>query len=247
MKKNKLIPFILAVLVIAVVVVVYVIFNNSQINPTNGENATDASTEDGGMDIPEEIVENILSTTEIPDEMADNLQVLKDKIMADGYEEDDYKYLGCLFGTDLYCSIRYYEELDVLSLVSSYYTKTPTGASLEVLAVLNDFPSSTKVEYYEDYYAYAEADGEASSVGTLKAEAIYNPVEFTSESSLEFALTEDSDYSDEEENMENVFDTAAKYSMMSFSFWDEMLEMEFELNLKDFGFEKFVREDYTAE
>lgn len=243
MRKNKWIPYILTVAVLAILVMVYVFFNNSQIGPGDVE-----STEDAGMTIPEEVVENILSTTEIPEDLNKNAKMLKEHIKANGFEEDDYIYLGCLFSEDLYCSIRYYEEMDMLCLVNSYYTQTEGGASAEILATIDNFPYSSQVRYYEDFFAVLEEDDEKpTSFSTLIAEATYNPAEFTSSSSLEFATTEDSTYNEEEADMESVFNTAEKYSLMSFSFWDELLEIEFGVQLKDFGFDNFVREDYSAE
>lgn len=246
MKKIKLLPIILSVVVVVVVVLVYVLFSIYKPDTTdNNISSTEGATGES-FTIPEDVISDVLNTTEIPEEMNNKVQLIKDEIKNNGYEEDDYKYLGCMFGTNLYCSIRYYEEMDLLSLHCSYYVQSKEGDFIEVLAVLEDFPKYSNVYYYEDYCEIDDESGMlGDSIGTFMAEAEIDSTDFTSLSEIKFTEMEDSSY--EIENLDATYSTAEKYSRMAFSFWDEMLEIEFEMNLKDFGYKNFVREDYKAE
>lgn len=185
--------------------------------------------------------------TEVPQEIVDKVETMKKHILENGYEDEDGTYyLGYMYGDTMYCSFRYDKESDMLCAQNSYYTQSVNGDFVEVLAVLDNFPYLSSVEYYEDYFVEAEDDAEkANSGGTFVAIAGYVPSEITTEISLNFYEMETSTY--EYENLDNALNIAGQYSVKSFSMWDEVLELEFGYNLKDFGFENFVREDNAAE
>lgn len=242
MKKSYLLPIILAILAIAAVVFVYVFFGSGSQMEKNPESTVEPDTVEVDEEAAEDFFSDYLNSTEIPENLVQSAREIKEHIKEKGYQEDDYCYIGYMFGENLYCSIRYYEDMNILCLYNSYYTTSEAGSQMEVLSVLENFPYSESVKYYE---IYVVSEDEVSSV-YLEAEAPISPEEFTAESKLEFKTTEDSNFSDEDEDMTEVFETAEKYSLMSFSFWDELLETEFGVQLKDFRFKNFIRKDYRA-
>lgn len=243
--KKKWLPIIVAAIVVAVVVFVYLFFGlrsqDSQ-EPDSSEVPDVLNTEQYDEETQNQI-EELLNSTEIPENLVADARKLKSQIKENGTQEGDYYSIGYMFGKDLYCSIRYYEEFNLLCLYSSYYTTGNSGHNMEVIAVMENFPYAESVKYYENYVA--SADGEESSI-KLVAEAPITPETFTAESELVFETTEDSAIDGEEEDLTDVFKTAEKYSIMSFSFWDELLELEFGVKLSDFRFEKFTRQDYKS-
>lgn len=246
MKKKKWLPIIAAVLVVSVVVFVYLFFGLR--GQDNKEEADDLIESDvlNAEQYDEETqsqLDEFLNSTEVPENLVSSARELKTHIKENGTLENDYYSIGYMFGENLYCSIRYYEELNILCLYSSYYTTSNSGYNMEVLSVVENFPYAESVKYYENYVA--SSDGEDGSF-KLVAEAPITPEEFTVESKLEFKTTEDSAIDGEAEDLTDVFKTAEKYSIMSFSFWDEMLELEFGVKLSDFRFKEFVREDYKS-
>lgn len=246
MKKKKWIPIVVVALVVAVVVFIYLFFGlREQENKEEPDDliASDILNAEQYDEETQSQIDELLNSTEVPEDLVSAARELKTHIKENGTLENDYYSIGYMFGDNLYCSIRYYEELNILCLYSSYYTTSNSGYSMEVLSVVENFPYSESVKYYE--YYVASSDGEDGGM-KLVAEAPITPEEFTVESKLEFKTTEDSAFDSEEEDLTNVFKTAEKYSVMSFSFWDEMMELEFGVKLSDFRYKEFVREDYKT-
>lgn len=245
MKKSKLLPIIVAVLVVAVVVFIYLFFGlrgQSNNEPVSTEIPNVLNKDQLDEDTQSKIDE-LLNSTEIPEDLVNSARELKLYIKENGYQENDYYYLGYMFGNNLYCSIRYYEEMNILCLYSSYYTTSNSGNGIEVISVVENFPYAESVKYYENYVV--SADGEEGSVA-LVAEAPVDPEEFTAESELVFETTEESAFTSENEDLSTSFKSAEKFSIMSFSFWDELLELEFDVKLSDFRYKKFERQDYKT-
>lgn len=184
--------------------------------------------------------------TEIPEEITKNVDSIKEYILETGFsDEEGVYYIGYTYGEWLYCSMIYDKNEDILCLKNSYYTSDGMGDFYEMLAVWDNFPYSSTVLYCENHFEAAEGeDSEANAKGTLAMVGTFEPDTFTAESVIELYKSDESTY--EAENLDMTLEVAEPYTVTSFSYWDEILEWTFELNLKDFGMTSFERSGYAS-
>lgn len=183
---------------------------------------------------------------ELSDEAKSNVQKVKDYLLANGFQDEEGNYYtGYNYNEWLYCSILYDKESDILCLKNSYYTSDGEGDFYEMLAVWDNFPSSPVVLYCENHFDAAEDDNsQANAMGTLALVSSFEPETLTSESEINLIKSEESTY--EAPDLEAVLEVAEPYTLTSFSYWDEIIEWTFDLNLKDFGLTNFERSGYAS-
>ena len=246
---NNNIPYPIFLAIGLAVILIFVVLNgNSKSKAVQDENAvvTAAVTASPTSTVTLIPTETAVPTT-VPESIVNNVDLIKKNILESGYTDDEgIYYIGAMYGESLYCSVRYDKENDILCLQNSYYTMNDNGDYFEALSVWDNFPYSSYVEYYEDYYGTSEQNSEYSySKGTLVSVAGFDSASFTSSAALTFIEVEESTY--QGDNAEEELKMGEKYTLMSFSMWDDLLERVYSLNLKDFGLINFVRDDFLSE
>lgn len=168
------------------------------------------------------------------EEIDNNVKQLKEYITENGFDENTgLLYLAYQYGDDVYCIIGYDTSSDSLFAEISYFTTMNDGISIMAAASIDNFPYSTEAEYYEEFYNDSDA-------GYITAKTEFTPANITNSEKFTFTETESINYSDEDKAA--VFKTAGTFLLSAFSIWDEVLELETEFTLNDFGFSNYTRE-----